>query len=124
MAGFWQPLQRQASLQRTVPLERWDHVPLYDPEELPGKSYVNFAAFAQVMAMIQVAGYTQLLPASSEHSRRASILACVLCEPEAATPWNLWCDWEGLTRHLSVVLCVRAWTCMMRSTSGCHPLRP
>ena len=69
MAGFWQPLQRQATLQRAVPLERWDHVSLYDPEGLPGKSYVNFAAFAEVTAS-QVAGHIrQLLQAIPSTSK-------------------------------------------------------
>lgn len=44
--AFWAAIKGAETLQRPVPLERWDIDRLYDPEGPPGSSYVRFAAFA------------------------------------------------------------------------------
>ncbi|CAL5223543.1 g6075 [Coccomyxa viridis] len=44
--GFWEAMQCGQTLQRCVPLERWDMDSLYDPEGSAGSSYTRFGAFA------------------------------------------------------------------------------
>ena len=39
-------MQQGQTLQRCVPLERWDVDALYDPEGSAGSSYTRFGAFA------------------------------------------------------------------------------
>lgn len=44
--GFWEAMRLGQTLQRCVPLERWDADSLYDPEGAPGHAYTRFGAFA------------------------------------------------------------------------------
>ncbi len=44
--AFWEAMQQGQTLQRCVPLDRWDMDALYDPEGTAGSSYTRFGAFA------------------------------------------------------------------------------
>ncbi len=44
--GFWDAIRLGQTLQRCVPLERWDMDALYDPEGSAGSAYTRLGAFA------------------------------------------------------------------------------
>lgn len=44
--GFWEALQQGQTLQRCMPLDRWDVDAQYDPEGSAGSSYTRFGTFA------------------------------------------------------------------------------
>ena len=48
LSGFWAAVAAGASLQRMVPLQRWDVDWCYSVEASPGRSYARFAAFVEV----------------------------------------------------------------------------